>query len=74
MATFAQAEAAFAAGVRYGTHLFNTMPTLDHREPGLAGALLAAGQVAGVIADGTHVHPGSFKSSGRRRGRPGSTW
>ena len=41
MATFAQAQAGFAAGTRYGTHLFNTMPPLAHREPGLAGALLA---------------------------------
>lgn len=59
MATFAQAQAGFAAGTRYGTHLFNTMPPLAHREPGLAGALLATrGQVVGIIPDGIHVHPG----------------
>ncbi len=58
-ATYAQAQAGFAAGTRYGTHLFNAMPTLGHREPGLAGALLAtSGQVVGLIADGIHVHPG----------------
>ncbi|MDX1417024.1 MAG: amidohydrolase family protein, partial [Candidatus Promineifilaceae bacterium] len=39
-ATYAEAEAGFAAGVRYGTHLFNAMSPLDHREPGLPGALL----------------------------------
>jgi N-acetylglucosamine-6-phosphate deacetylase len=62
MATFAQAQAGFAAGTRYGTHLFNTMPPLAHREPGLPGALLAtAGQVIGLIPDGTHVHPGLIK-------------
>ena len=58
MATFAQAQAGFAAGTRYGTHLFNMMPPLAHREPGLAGALLATrGQVVGIIPDGIHIHP-----------------
>jgi N-acetylglucosamine-6-phosphate deacetylase len=62
MATYVQAEAGFAAGTRYGTHLFNTMPALAHREPGLPGALLATpGQVVGLIADGTHVHPGLIR-------------
>jgi N-acetylglucosamine-6-phosphate deacetylase len=58
MATYAQAQAAFAAGARYGTHLFNAMPPLEHREPGLPGALLTTpGQTAGIIPDGVHTHP-----------------
>ncbi len=58
MATYAEAQAAFAAGARYGTHLFNAMPTLEHREPGLPGALLTTpGQTAGIIPDGVHTHP-----------------
>lgn len=62
MATYVQAEAGFAAGTRYGTHLFNAMPALAHREPGLPGALLATpGQVVGLIADGTHIHPGLIR-------------
>lgn len=62
LATYAQAEDAFAAGLRYGTHLFNAMPPLLHREPGLAGALLAApGIVVGLIADGIHVHRGLIR-------------
>jgi N-acetylglucosamine-6-phosphate deacetylase len=57
-ATFAQATAGFAAGIRYGTHLFNAMPPLHHREPGLAGALLADDRATiGLIVDGEHVHP-----------------
>ncbi len=40
MATYAEAQAGFEAGISYGTHLFNAMPTLAHREPGLPGALL----------------------------------
>jgi N-acetylglucosamine-6-phosphate deacetylase len=58
MATYAEAQAAFAAGARYGTHLFNAMPTLEHREPGLPGALLTApDQTVGIIPDGVHTHP-----------------
>lgn len=57
-ATFDQATAAFDAGTRYGTHLFNAMPTLHHREPGLPGALLTDPRtVVGLIADGVHTHP-----------------
>ena len=37
-ATLAQARAAIEAGARHATHLFNRMPPLGHREPGLAGA------------------------------------
>jgi N-acetylglucosamine-6-phosphate deacetylase len=57
-ATYEQARAALQAGVRYGTHLFNAMSALDHRAPGLPGALLTdPNAIAGVIADGIHFHP-----------------
>ena len=62
MATFAEAAAGFDAGVRYGTHLFNAMPPLEHREPGLPGALLTDDRpVVGFIADGVHTHPAVIK-------------
>ena len=57
-ATLSQATAGFDAGICYGTHLFNAMPPLHHREPGLAGALLADERLTvGLIVDGEHVHP-----------------
>ena len=57
-ATLAEANAGFDAGIRFGTHLFNAMSPLHHREPGLPGALLADGRITlGLIADGVHVHP-----------------
>ena len=58
MATYAEAQAGFEAGISYGTHLFNAMPTLEHREPGLPGALLTTPDlVVGIIPDGVHTHP-----------------
>lgn len=61
-ATYDQAEAGFDAGARYGTHLFNAMPALAHRDPGLPGALLTDERVTvGFIADGVHTHPSVIK-------------
>jgi N-acetylglucosamine-6-phosphate deacetylase len=52
------ANAAFANGVRGITHLFNAMPPLSARAPGLAGAALDADDVwCGIIADLQHVAP-----------------
>src|SRR5262249_21546779 len=57
-ASYEQASAAIAAGATHATHLFNRMPPLHHRSPGLAGAVLQADEVAAeVICDGYHVHP-----------------
>ena len=57
-ATCEQAVEAIAAGARHATHLFNRMPPLHHREPGLAGAVLASDEIAAeLICDGHHVHP-----------------
>jgi len=56
-ATFEQAVAAFDAGARCGTHLFNAMSALGHRDPGLPGALLTDPRpIVGIIADGVHTH------------------
>jgi N-acetylglucosamine-6-phosphate deacetylase len=56
-ATSEQARAAFSAGARVATHLFNAMPGLHHREPGAAGAALADDTVTcELINDGVHVH------------------
>lgn len=53
-----EARAAFRAGARSVTHLFNAMSGLGHREPGLVGAALDSEAVyCGLIADGVHVLP-----------------
>jgi N-acetylglucosamine-6-phosphate deacetylase len=57
-ATYEQTVRAVVAGATVGTHLFNAMPPLHHREPGPALALLQdPGVTVELIADGVHVHP-----------------
>lgn len=57
-----QAEAAFAAGATQVTHMFNGMPPMHHRHPGVVGAALAArGVRVELIADGVHLHPSTVR-------------
>jgi N-acetylglucosamine-6-phosphate deacetylase len=57
-AQLAQAEAGIRAGARHATHTFNAMRSLDHREPGILGAVLTDSAVtADIIVDGIHVDP-----------------
>lgn len=53
----AHARTAAEAGATMGTHLFNAMDGLHHRQPGLAAALLLDDMDVGLIADGQHVAP-----------------
>ena len=57
-ATSDEANAAFDAGVRAVTHLFNAMRPFGHRDPGIAGAALSRDDVVvQVILDGVHLAP-----------------
>ena len=57
-ATYDQTLAAIDAGARMFTHLFNAMPPLHHRAPGVVGAALSLSTArAAVIPDGVHLHP-----------------
>jgi N-acetylglucosamine-6-phosphate deacetylase len=63
-ASFEEGLAAIEAGARHATHLFNRMPPLHHRSPGLAGAVLTRDEVdAEVICDGYHVHPAMVRAA-----------
>jgi N-acetylglucosamine-6-phosphate deacetylase len=56
-ADFELGRRAITAGIRFGTHLYNAMPPVHHRRPGIALALLLDPRVTvGLIADGEHVH------------------
>lgn len=60
-ATYEDTMAAFDSGLRGFTHLFNAMPPLLSRVPGIVGAALTDEEsYVGIIADGFHVHPASF--------------
>jgi N-acetylglucosamine-6-phosphate deacetylase len=63
-ATYEEALAGIAAGARQATHLFNRMPPLAHRAPGLAGAVLDSEEIAAeVICDGVHIHPAVVRTA-----------
>ena len=63
-ASLEEAQAAINAGARQATHLFNRMPPWHHREPGLAGAVLASDEIAAeIICDGHHVHPAMVRAA-----------
>jgi N-acetylglucosamine-6-phosphate deacetylase len=60
-ATYEQTRAGIAAGATVATHLFNGMRPPHHREPGPVFALLAAPSVVcELVADGAHLHEGTF--------------
>ncbi len=51
-------EGGIARGLRHVTHLFNAMGPIHHREPGVAGHVLAETPLScDLICDGHHVHP-----------------
>ena len=57
-ADLAAAERGIAAGARHATHTFNAMRPLDHRNPGILGAVLTDHRVsADIIVDGVHLDP-----------------
>ncbi|MEO6794796.1 MAG: N-acetylglucosamine-6-phosphate deacetylase [Mycobacterium sp.] len=57
-AGYDQTQVAIEAGATVGTHLFNAMRSLHHREPGPVPALLADPRVTvELIVDGVHLHP-----------------
>ena len=60
-ADYDQAAAAFAHGARHVTHLYNAMPGLHHRKPGVIPAALEAGATPEIIADGVHIHPAMMR-------------
>jgi len=61
-ADFAAAERGILAGARHATHTFNAMRPLDHRSPGILGAVLTDRRMsADIIADGVHLDPAIVK-------------
>jgi N-acetylglucosamine-6-phosphate deacetylase len=65
-----QIRPAIDAGATVGTHLFNGMRPLHHREPGPIGALLTDERVTvELICDLVHVHPTVLRLAATYAGR-----
>jgi N-acetylglucosamine-6-phosphate deacetylase len=63
---------AIADGATGVTHLFNAMPPLSGREPGIVGTALAERRLtAGLIVDGIHVDPISVRAAFAAKGSDG---
>ena len=56
------ARAAIDAGATHLTHLYNAMPPIHHRNPGvIPAAVETPGVQAEIICDGYHIHPASVR-------------
>lgn len=68
-ADYDTATAAYAAGARHATHLFNAMPAFTHRAPGVIGAAMDREDVTvELISDGIHIHPSVVRATFRMFG------
>ncbi|MCS3602210.1 N-acetylglucosamine-6-phosphate deacetylase [Buttiauxella sp. BIGb0471] len=68
-ATVKEAKVGFRAGITFATHLFNAMPYITGREPGLAGAIFDEPDVyCGIIADGLHVDYANIRTAKKVKG------
>lgn len=68
-ATYQQARKGFTAGIGFSTHLYNAMPYISGREPGLIGAIFDTPEVyTGIIADGLHVDWANIRNAKRLKG------
>ena len=60
--TYENAKTAFASGASHLTHLYNAMPAIGHRDPGVIPAAAECPRVrAELICDGLHVHPAAVR-------------
>ena len=65
-AGYEDAKTVFQAGATHLTHLFNGMPPIHHRAPGVIGAASEQETVqAELICDGIHIHPSAVRMAFR---------
>lgn len=66
-ADYETAMQAFHTGITHATHLYNAMPGLNHRTPGVVGAVFDSQEVAAeLICDGFHIHPAALRIAFRQ--------
>lgn len=63
-ADYDTASEAFSRGASHVTHLYNAMPPLNHRDPGVIGAARDAENChVELICDGVHIHPAVVRAT-----------
>lgn len=68
-ATYEQAMAAIDNGISRATHIFNAMTPLNHRKPGIIGAIMNTDISCELIADNIHVHKGAINVLTKIKGK-----
>lgn len=59
-ASYEETIAAIEDGITHATHTFNAMTPLNHRKPGIVGAIFGSDITCELIADKIHTHPAIF--------------
>lgn len=68
-ADYETAVRAIKAGASHLIHMYNAMPSLNHREPGVIAAVSDYPRVnAEIICDGIHIHPAMVRTAYRLMG------
>lgn len=63
-ADYDTAKEAIEHGASHATHLYNAMPSLHHRNPGVIGAVRDSQKChAELICDGVHIHPSVIRAT-----------
>lgn len=69
-ATYEEGMQAFDNGIHAGTHLYNAMSGLQHRAPGMVGALFNHDDViCSIVPDGHHVDFAAIQIAKRQMGK-----
>ncbi|MBZ9688803.1 N-acetylglucosamine-6-phosphate deacetylase [Clostridium estertheticum] len=59
-ASYEETLKAIEHGITHATHTFNAMTPLNHRKPGIVGAIFTSDITCELIADMIHIHPAIF--------------
>ena len=63
-ADYDKAKEAIEHGASHATHLYNAMPSLHHRNPGVIGAVRDSQKChVELICDGVHIHPSVIRAT-----------
>lgn len=68
-ASYEVATEAIRYGITRTTHLFNAMNALNHRKPGIIGAVFNSNISCELIADKIHIHPALFQTVINSKGK-----